>query len=164
MRSLVVYDTRFGTTAAIARHLASLLSNTDVVGLPAEGLDPNVYDLIVVGTPQPFSQPTRLIRAFLEAHRDCLSRKKSALYVTAAYELDGMFGPAPTIGGRKTAARLQAEFGFDIVAVFAITALMENFKPSGGTEAIRREIVERLPAWDGRIADYCVQLQQLVGA
>lgn len=161
MKCLIVYDTRMGTTETIARRLAQELGG-DAVHLPAPAVNVAAYDLIVVGTPQPFSQLPKPVAQFLAENREHLAKKKSGLFLTCASEDDGQLGPVKVVGGARTAARLKEEYGLAEVVVLPVSELGAALDPARGMDTIRQDIARGLPAWDARLADFVARLELLV--
>jgi menaquinone-dependent protoporphyrinogen IX oxidase len=79
MKTLIAYDTRYGTTTTIARWLCEAIASDCEIANVADvaSLD---YDLIIVGSPIYTDAPMPSVTQFLEEHRDTLSRKNVALF------------------------------------------------------------------------------------
>jgi len=79
MKTLIAYDTKYGTTTTIARWLCEAIAGDCVIAKVADvtSLD---YDLIVVGAPIYTDEPLSSVTQFLHDHREALSRKNVALF------------------------------------------------------------------------------------
>jgi flavodoxin I len=67
MRTLIVYDSKFGNTEEVARTIARGLGD-DASVVHADGVDADAlgeYELLIVGSPTQAGRPTPLVQAFL---------------------------------------------------------------------------------------------------
>ena len=79
MKTLIAYDTRYGTTATIAQWLCEAIGSECDVKNVADVTSLN-YDLIVVGSPIYTDDPLPSATQFLHDNREALGQKKVALF------------------------------------------------------------------------------------
>jgi menaquinone-dependent protoporphyrinogen IX oxidase len=82
MKTLIAYDTKYGTTATIAHWLSeAIVGDCDIAKVAdvadVASLD---YDLIIVGSPIYTDEPLPSVKKFLLDERDALSQKKVAVF------------------------------------------------------------------------------------
>lgn len=84
---LVCYGTRYGSAGEIAENIGEILrshgATVDVINLKKGKVkDLETYDIVVVGSGIQMGKWTKEPLKFLKKHRDTLSRKKVALFVS----------------------------------------------------------------------------------
>jgi len=96
VRALVAYGTKWGSTAEVAKELASLLESkgcpADLLDLgkkPAADLD--AYDLVVVGSGIAYGSWSKGALRFLEGNAGTLAKKKLAMFACCG---DLLFDPS----------------------------------------------------------------------
>jgi menaquinone-dependent protoporphyrinogen oxidase len=79
MKTLIAYDTRYGTTTTIAHWLCEGIAGDCDISNVADvaSLD---YDLIVIGSPIYTDEPLPSVMQFLHDRQEVLSQKKVALF------------------------------------------------------------------------------------
>lgn len=79
MKTLIAYDTRYGTTATIARWLCEAVAGECDIANVADvaSLD---YDLVVIGSPIYTDAPLSSVTQFLHDHGEALNQKNVALF------------------------------------------------------------------------------------
>ena len=79
MKTLIAYDTRYGTTTTIARWLCEAIAEDCDIANVADvaSLD---YDLIVIGSPIYTDAPLSSVTQFLHDHGEALKQKNVALF------------------------------------------------------------------------------------
>ena len=87
MKALVVYGTRYGTAAEIAKEIAKVLEDehleVDLVNTKRlKNCDISPYDLLVVGSGIKMGKWTKESMNFLKNNKESLSNKKVALFVS----------------------------------------------------------------------------------
>lgn len=87
MKALVVYGSRYGTSAEISEEIAKVLTDegmeTDLVDSnDIKEFDISPYDLIVVGSGIKIGQWTKSSKNFLKKHKEELKNKNVALFVS----------------------------------------------------------------------------------
>ena len=79
MKTLIAYDTRYGTTTQIARWLCEgIATDCDIANV--KDVASLEYDLIIIGSPIYTDEPLSSVTHFLHDHRDALSHKNVALF------------------------------------------------------------------------------------
>jgi menaquinone-dependent protoporphyrinogen IX oxidase len=79
MKTLIAYDSRYGTTTTVAHWLCEALgSDCDIANVA--DISSFDYDLIVIGSPIYTDEPLASVTQFLHEHRNTLSEKKVALF------------------------------------------------------------------------------------
>lgn len=89
MKALVVYGSRYGTAAEIAREIARIIVEKGVsVDLKEDKeaikLDPSPYDLIIVGSGIKMGKWTKDSIKFLKNNKNILENKRVALFVSCS--------------------------------------------------------------------------------
>jgi menaquinone-dependent protoporphyrinogen oxidase len=89
MKALVVYGSRYGTAAEIAREIAQVIEEEGVeVDLKEDKnvkkTDPDPYDLIIVGSGIKMGKWTKNTIKFLKKNKNILKEKKVALFVSCS--------------------------------------------------------------------------------
>lgn len=79
MKTLIAYDTRYGTTATIAKWLCEAIGGDCDISNVAD-VSSFDYDLIVIGSPIYTDAPLASVTQFLQEHRNTLTEKKVALF------------------------------------------------------------------------------------
>jgi hypothetical protein len=89
-RALVVYCTKYGSTAEVARAIADGLGAdiAEMVDMP----DIHPYQLIVIGSPVYSGSYLPAAIEFLEANRHLLAVRKTAAFITAAADKEPQLG------------------------------------------------------------------------
>lgn len=87
MKVLVVYGTRYGTTAEIAEEIARVIkeekNETDLVEASnVKDIDISSYDLVVVGSGIKMGKWTNKALKFLQNNKETLANRKVALFVS----------------------------------------------------------------------------------
>ncbi|MCL2454446.1 MAG: flavodoxin domain-containing protein [Micrococcales bacterium] len=152
MTTVVVYASRYGSTGAIAHHIAKQLGpDADAFDLADGDPDLSDYDLVVLGTPVYTGQPLPLMTRF--AGSTALDGKQVALFVSgmetdpakrdvetkAAFpsELVDRAVAVGYLGGRLLFSRM------GITDRFAIKRIA-NVKTKTDIDAIDRDAIDRL--------------------
>jgi menaquinone-dependent protoporphyrinogen IX oxidase len=79
MKTLIAYDSRYGTTTTVAHWLCEALGGDCDIANVAD-VSSFDYDLIVIGSPIYTDEPLASVTQFLHEHRNTLSEKKVALF------------------------------------------------------------------------------------
>ncbi len=89
-RALVVYCTKYGSTAEVAQAIADGLGAdiADMVDMP----DIHLYELIVVGSPIYTGDYLPIAIEFLDANKQLLGVRKVAAFITAAADTEPQVG------------------------------------------------------------------------
>ena len=128
MKALVIYDSQFGTTEAVARTIGDTLDGAEVrhVGTVEDG-DLRGLDLLIVGSPTQGGRPTKPIQALLNGvPEQALNHTKVAAFDTRTQPkgfllraLMGLIGFAAP----KITAKLRARGGTQVIepAGFLVT-------------------------------------------
>lgn len=81
MRSLIIYDSKKGTTEDCAKTLAQALKG-DILSLKNNvKIDWDNYDLIIMGTPIYMGQPMKTLKKFCNTNSDLLKTKNIAFFI-----------------------------------------------------------------------------------
>ncbi|MHA1593766.1 MAG: flavodoxin domain-containing protein [Candidatus Baldrarchaeia archaeon] len=78
-KTLLIYDTKRGSTEMIASWIAEELGSVDLKRA-SEEVDVGSYDLIIVGTPVYNLRPLETVERFIERNLDALKKKKVVLF------------------------------------------------------------------------------------
>lgn len=146
MKTLVVYDSLYGNTKAIAQAVGDALpdevevlhvSNADASGLEA-------YDLLVVGAPTHGARPSPDMQGFLDKIQPlALEGVKVAGFDTRmTNKLITVFG----VAAPKIAKALQKKGG-------ALVGVPEGFYVTGGEGPLKEGEVERAAVWAKELAE-----------
>ncbi|TLS48695.1 hypothetical protein FE782_29055 [Paenibacillus antri] len=86
MRKAIVYATRYGFTAEVAAALRDRLGrDTELFDLAVAGdVDPEPYDVVVLGSSVYMGRVQRAMRNYVERYRTRLAAKRYGLYICAA--------------------------------------------------------------------------------
>jgi len=89
-RAVVVYCTKYGSTAEVAQAIADGLGAdiADMVDMP----DIHPYELIVIGSPIYSGSYLPAAIEFLEANKNLLGVRKVAAFITAAADMESQLG------------------------------------------------------------------------
>jgi menaquinone-dependent protoporphyrinogen oxidase len=96
VRALIAYGTKWGSTADVAKELASLLAmkgaRVDVLDLGREDLvDLEAFDLVVLGSGIAYGSWSKGSARFLERNADALEKKRLAMFACCG---DLLFDPS----------------------------------------------------------------------
>jgi len=80
MKTLIVYDSKRGSTEQICKWIAELLSNDVDIKRVSEVIGLEKYDLIVVGSPIYMDKPLNSVIKFLRDNKDKLKEKNVVLF------------------------------------------------------------------------------------
>ncbi|WP_162921677.1 flavodoxin domain-containing protein [Listeria costaricensis] len=88
MRTLILYDSKYGTTEKCAQHLAAQIKNdVDMQKIiPKKNYDLSDYQQIILGTPIYMGKPRKVFTEFLNNHQDSLLTKRLHLYICGMQE------------------------------------------------------------------------------
>jgi len=124
MNGAVVFTSKFGATQRTAEHIAKILG-ADLIDLK-KGPQPLVeYETIVFGSGIYFGKMPKLIRKFIEDHRQELEGKKVALFVCCRFsgeEAEKQLAVAkefigPLVSGAYISNKHKGELGINVDAV-----------------------------------------------
>jgi flavodoxin len=140
MKTLVVYDSRYGNTKAIAQAIGDALpGEAEVLHVrEAEASSPEAYDLLVAGAPTHGAKPSPDMQGFLDEIQSlALEGIKVAGFDTRMTKrLITMFGTAAP----KIVKALQKKGG-------TLVGKPEGFYVTGGEGPLRDGELERAAAW-----------------
>lgn len=107
---LIVYGSRHGQTAKIARYVGDLLTAsgfvatvTSVDAMPRH-IAPAAFDVVIVGSPIMYSHHLPAVKRFVRAHRDALNATASAFFSVSGA------AAGPDEAERAVARRCVSEF------------------------------------------------------
>jgi len=145
MKTIIVYDSKYGNTEKVAQAIASaLMGDTEVVraGLAKDHL--SGVDLLVVGCPTNGGRPTQDMAAFLDAIPEkALQGVRAAAFDT---RLTSRFAKIFGYAAPKIAGSLAAKGG-------AMIAEPEGFQVKGTKGPLAEGELERAAAWGRALMD-----------
>jgi len=124
MNAAVIFTSKFGATQRTAEHISKVIG-ADLIDLRKSPRSISGYDLIVFGSGIYFGKMPKLIRKFIEDHRQDLEGKKVALFVCCRYngeEAEKQLAAAaelfgPLVSKAYMSGKQKGELGIDAAAV-----------------------------------------------
>lgn len=144
MKVLVVYDTLYGNTEAIARAISDALTG-DVKVAQAGKVDAAMLadvDLLVVGAPTHEGKPMRTVQEFLDRLPDLRGARVTAFDTRMSSRMVGVFGYA----ANSIAAGLKAKGG-------VLVGHPEGFLVERRRGPLKQGELERAEVWARTLAD-----------
>jgi flavodoxin len=144
LKGLVVYDTNYGNTEKVARHIASALGSEESVravkvdAVSAQDLEH--LDVLVAGSPVHAWRPSRKMQAFLKDLPDALAGVKAAAF-------DTRFGPRLAGSAADDIERALLAQGCEIVAP------AKGFLVLGGKGPLADGQLDEAEAWARQILE-----------
>ena len=144
MKALVVYDSVYGNTEAIAKAVAAALG-ADARVARAPDVDPTALgelDLLVVGAPTHGGRPMPSVQAFIDRLTDLKGLRVAFFDTRSEGKFARMFGEAATRGAESLKAKGAVPVG---------TA--EGFFVKGKKGPLKEGELERAAAWARAVAE-----------
>ncbi|WP_239253883.1 flavodoxin domain-containing protein [Listeria ilorinensis] len=90
MKTLILYDSKYGTTERCAQHLAAQIKcDVDMQKIiPKKNYDLSDYQQIILGTPIYMGKPRKVFTEFINQHLDTLLTKRLHLYICGMQNAD----------------------------------------------------------------------------
>lgn len=85
LKTLIVYDSKYGCTEKCAQILASKLENVEVVNVKDAPEDIGFYDIIIIGGSIYMGRIQKRIREFCKRHIKVLTKKNLGLFTTCMF-------------------------------------------------------------------------------
>ncbi len=87
MKNLILYGTTYGCTESCAKTLAQKLKEpTDCKNVKeAAGIDLNLYDTLILGSPVYMGQMNKALKAWVTEHTQTLQQKRLAFFICCGF-------------------------------------------------------------------------------
>lgn len=86
MSTAIIYASTYGSTRKIAQILNQKISDSTLVDIKKEKIDPNLFDTIILGSSIYIGQIDKHLKNFISMNMDVLKKKKIGIYLCCGFE------------------------------------------------------------------------------